>query len=195
MPQENSLQRGFKSRAEKIAADYRKKLGVLPHEPFCGFKLAEHLGIRIETPNAVFPEGTNLDDLIGVPGKDRGWSALTMKTEENQLLIIHNHLHVPARQQSNIMHELAHVLCKHEYPETVANVRLPFFMRKYDKQQEDEAECLGSVLQITRDGLVWALKKRMSIEEMATHFNASAAMVNKRINFTGVKRQLSYLNS
>jgi Zn-dependent peptidase ImmA (M78 family) len=66
-------------------------------------------------------------------------------------------------------------------------------MRDYDKQQEEEANYLGSALQITREGLLWALKKRMEISEIAEHYNASPSMVTLRINSTGVKKQLSYL--
>jgi Zn-dependent peptidase ImmA (M78 family) len=187
--QQNLLHRGFKTNAEKTALEYRKKLNLLPHDPLCGFKLAEHLEIPVHTACEIFPEGTNLDDLLE---KDKGWSALTMKTKV-RTIIIHNHLHPNVRQQSNLMHELAHILCQHKHPELQENINLPFFMRKFDKQQEDEANCLGSTLQITRDGLVWALKERMTNDQIAEYFNASAAMVTLRLNMTGVKKQLKYL--
>jgi hypothetical protein len=188
------LPRGFKTRAEKIALNYRKELNLLPHDPLCGFELAEFLNIPVHTPDLVFGEGTNLSELVGTPGKDRGWSALTMKTKINNAIIIHNHLHVATRQQSNIMHELAHVICEHVHPETEANMNLPDIMRTYDQQQEEEANCLGSTLQITRDGLVWAFKKKMTKDQIAEHFNASPQMVTLRINMTGVAKQLSYLS-
>jgi hypothetical protein len=188
------LPRGFKANAERTALGFRKTLELEPHAPLCGFKLAEHLKIPVFPATEIFPEQTNLDELVGTKNKDKGWSALTMKTAKNNTIIIHNHLHAPTRQQSNLMHELAHVICKHEQPATHKNIALPFFMREYDKQQEEEANYLGSVLQITREGLIWTLKKRMEISEIAEYFNASTAMVTLRINSTGVKQQLSYLN-
>jgi len=116
-----------------------------------------------------------------------------MKTQKSNTIIIHNHLHAPTRQQSNIMHELAHIICKHEQPDQYKNIALPFLMREFDKQQEEEANYLGSALQIPREGLIWALKKRMDVVAIAEYYTASPAMVTLRINSTGVKRQLSYL--
>ena len=194
MAKTSLLPRGFKANAERTALEIRKKLELEGHDPLCGFKLAEHLEIAVFPPTEFFPTDTNIDALVGTKSKDQGWSALTMLTGNNNKIIIHNHLHAPTRQQSNLMHELAHVICDHKHPETNRNIALPFFMRDYDKQQEEEANYLGSTLQITRDGLIWALKKRMELNEIAEHYNASAAMVTLRINATGVKRQLSYLN-
>lgn len=192
MAQTSLLPRGFKSKAEKIALEYRGRLNLLPHEPLCGFELAKHLNIAVHTPPSFFGDNTDIEALVGIPGKNSGWSALTMKTASSSTIIIHNHLHASYRQQSDIMHELAHIICKHEQVSTIDGVNLPALMRSYNKQQEEEADCLGSTLQITRDGLVWAFRNKMSIEQMTEYFNASPAMVNKRINFTGIKKQFSY---
>ena len=186
------LPRGFKAKAERTAIALRKELELLPVDSLCGFKLAEHLKISVYTPTEFFSSETNIDDLVGT---DKGWSALTMKTGKDNTILVHNHLHAPTRQQSNLMHELAHIICEHKHPVTYANITLPFFMRVFDKQQEEEANYLGSTLQITRDALVWALKKRMEIPEIAEYFMASQDMVKLRINTTGVKQQLSYLNN
>lgn len=193
MAKASLLPRGFKAKAERIAIELRKELSLLPIDPLCGFKLAEHFKITVYKPTEIFPAGTNIDELVGTATKDKGWSALTMKKENGDKIIIHNHLHGPMRQQSNLMHELAHIICDHQQPESHKGVTLPSFMREFDKQQEEEANYLGSALQITRDGLIWALKKRMEMNEIVDHFNASHAMVTLRINSTGVKRQLSYL--
>lgn len=189
------LPRGFKAKSERIAIHFRKKLELNSYEPLCGFKLADFLEIKVFQPSDIFPVDTNLDELIGTTQQDMGWSALTMQTSSNNTIIIHNNLHSSARQQSDIMHELAHIICEHKAPQAYKDINLPFFMREYDRQQEEEASYLGSTLQITRDGLLWALKKRMEPAEIAEAFNASSAMVTLRINSTGVKRQLRYLNA
>lgn len=195
MAKSSLLPRGFKANAERTTLRFRKELGLECHDPLCGFELAKHLKIAVLLPADIFPAGIDLSELVGVKNKDKGWSALTMKTAKNNTIIIHNHLHAETRQQSNLMHELAHIICQHEHPETHSNISLPFFMRDYDKKQEEEANYLGSALQISREGLIWALKKRMSNNEIANHFNASPAMVTLRINSTGVKNQLKYLFS
>jgi Zn-dependent peptidase ImmA (M78 family) len=184
------LPRGFKAEAERIALKFRKYLELEPHAPLCGFELAKHLDITVFQADHFFPTDYNISDLTG---SDSGWSALTMKNDQEKTIIIHNHLHAPSRQQSNLMHELAHVICKHEQPTYPKGIRLPFYMREFDKQQEEEATYLGSALQIPREGLIWALKKRMETNDLADHFKASPAMVTLRVNSTGVMRQLSYL--
>lgn len=194
MAKKSLLPRGFKAKAEKIAISYRKELGIQPHEALCGFVLANHLKIKVCKPLDIFPKNTNIDDLIGTPEKDNGWSALTMITGKGTKLIIHNNLHSPTRQQSNLMHEIAHIICNHEYKKLPDVLNLPSLMRDYNPQQEEEAIYLGSVLQIPREGLLWNLKQRKSYDEIADYYTASKSMVTFRVNSTGVKRQLSYLS-
>ncbi len=118
-----------------------------------------------------------------------------MKTIHKNSIIIHNHLHAPPRQQSNLMHALAHIICEHKQPSSNDCLNLPFFMRSFNKQEKEEAIYLGTVLQIPRAGLMWALKKGMLNENTAEHFKASLEMVTLRINSTGVRKQLGYLTN
>jgi IrrE N-terminal-like domain len=53
------------------------------------------------------------------------------------------------------------------------------------QQDEDEAVYLGGCLQIPRRGLLWAIQKKMTIDRIALHFNASQDMVQFRINVIG----------
>lgn len=194
MPKKKSLlPHGFKANAERISLSYRKEMDLNAYDPLCGFELAKHLNIEVYKPEQIFPPNTNLEILIGVENNDNGWSALTMNTGNGNKIIIHNNLQAPVRQQSNLMHELSHVICEHKRPNTHDNINLPFFMRDFDPQQEEEANYLGSSLQIPRDALVWAIKRGMSKEEIGNYYQASLSMVTFRINSTGVMRQLSYL--
>jgi Zn-dependent peptidase ImmA (M78 family) len=118
------------------------------------------------------------------------FSAFWMANEDGDKIIIHNNHHSLARQQSNIMHELAHIICEHEIPEDIAKLSLRFGLHYYNKKQEEEAACLGRTLQITREGLLWALRQNFSKQEIATYYNASLEMVTFRINATGVLRQV-----
>lgn len=191
MAKKSLLPHGFKAKAERISLEFRQELNLKPTDPLCGFKLAEYLSIKVYPASHFIKTPADLEKLVGTSTKDRGWSALTMKNKNQETLIIHNHLHGRQRQQSNLMHELAHIICEHEQPETTS-VSLLSYMRKYDPKQEEEANCLGAALQISREGLLWALKANMTTEEISTHFNASTEMVTFRINSTGVNRQLSY---
>ncbi|PKK36809.1 hypothetical protein BWI96_10590 [Siphonobacter sp. SORGH_AS_0500] len=180
----SNLKRGFKTRAEEMAIEYREKLGLFAWSPLDAFHLADHLGIRIYSAAEILSGSSTIKSL----SEECGWSALTMTTKANNTIIIHNPYHLPARQQSNIMHEIAHFLCEHTLPPS-RSVPLPLGMRQFDPAQEEEAICLGAAMQIAKPGLLWALKRNMSIDMMASHFNASHEMVKYRLHLTGAERQ------
>lgn len=179
--QKNHLPRGFSSKAEKIAEDYRIKLNVHPCDHLCAFKLADYLGVSVCQPHDYELDATLLERVSG-------WSGLYLINEHGEKIIIHNTLHSPARQQSTVMHELAHLLCNHPLPDDIIIPTLPF-LRRYILQHEQEAEYLGATLQITRKGLVWARRKGMAVAQIADYFKASEEMVKYRLQVSGVAKQ------
>lgn len=92
------------------------------------------------------------------------------------------------------MHELAHLICKHPLPTESALPELPF-LRRYDPQHEQEAEYLGATLQLTRKGLAWALRRSMSVAQIAEYYKASHEMVDYRLNISGVSKQFNRFKS
>lgn len=181
----NSFRRGFKTEAEKISTAYRKELGLKDYEPLCAFKLAEHLKLTIWTPDQVPGlSSQHLSMLKEPPGSDQ-WSAITLGSDNTPSTIIYNTSHSEARVQSDIMHELAHVLLEHTMGEIDTSLGLP--LRKYDQTQENEAEWLGGCLQLPKPALVkYFVFKNFSIEQIAQTFKASAAMTKYRIGVSGV---------
>ncbi len=179
------LKRGFKAESERISQRLRTELDISVNEKLCGFVLAKHLGVKIFIPKELGFSGQEEKKLL----LDSGWSAFS-SNKKGQYFIIHNNSHSPERQQSNLMHELAHIICKHEISEEKKN--LPYFMRYYDPEQEAEAEYLGAVLQLPRDGLLYHLKNGETIHEIANHFGASVKMTSFRINKSGIKKQIGY---
>lgn len=100
---------GFKKWADDTSVQFRKELGLKPQEPLCAFKLSEHLNIPILTPQLIPGMlDQHLDLLLG-NSKDQ-WSAATVPISDIKNIILHNPTHSLSRQQSNIMHELAHVI-------------------------------------------------------------------------------------
>jgi Zn-dependent peptidase ImmA (M78 family) len=187
------LQRGFKANAERKAALYRQKLGLDAYSAICAFKLAAYLNISIYPATDFLTLESEINTLSNLDDVNCGWSALTMKTKQGNTIIIHNSFHSAARQQSDVMHELAHIICEHSFLDRKYDFEIPMGMRSFNEVYEEEAKCLGATLQIPRSALIWALKRKMNNEEMAAHFNASIEMVNYRLRLTGVNRQLSYL--
>lgn len=185
MAKKATLRRGFKSEANRTAIAYRTALGLEPTDKMCGFELAKHMGVKIYT----LLDFNVLESEMHLYNE---WSAVTLPNRNGDRIIIHNHSHSPERQQSNLMHELSHIICGHKMRET--EIKFDFgLMRDFDKEQEDEANCLGGCLQLPRESLLWAIKKGMNKSDISKYYMASTPMVTKRINETGVMKQISYM--
>ena len=186
MAKNGILRRGFKSEAERLAEKYRKELGIHPCGALCAFALAEHLSIPVHSATDILKEVQYIDLLSGQNGMPNEWSALTMPTAQGHQIIIYNPYHSTARQQSDIMHEIAHVICKHTRSQSKYDFEIPMGMHEYDEVQEEEAKCLGSTLQLAKPCLLWARKRSMTTDEVALHFIASTEMVQYRTNMLGL---------
>lgn len=178
-----SFRRGFKTNAEKIAVEYRKRLGLKDFEPLSALKLAAHFEIEVLCPGEI--PGISPDCLSKLLAGADHWSAITIGREK-PTLIIYNDTHSRARTESNLMHEMAHVLLGHEMGEIDTSLGIP--LRKYDSMQENEAEWLGGCLQLPKPALLkYFVYNNFSVEQISEMFNASRAMVNYRIRVSGVK--------
>lgn len=190
LKKQGKFRRGFKKWADETAIRLRTELGLYAVSPICAFELCKHLKVSVFTPRDI--NGMTEDHLNELLGKGSdAWSAATVPLDNNSSLILHNPNHSEARQQSNLMHEIAHILCEHKIPKETIATGLSGFLRNHNDQQENEAEWLGACLQLPRPALLWALKRNMTNTEIASHFNASEEMVRYRINITGVKTQIS----
>lgn len=181
------MRRGFKAWSEKQAVYWRRKLNLPAHAYLPARDLADYHSIDVIGPA----------DIPGIAQKDvdrllirdpRGWSAVTVSVDLCTI-IISNPRHSLPRQESNIMHELAHIICGHNPIRFKQVPWFPFPFREYQKEDEEEAEWLGASLQIPRDGLMWALNRGMQQAQIEEYFKASRRMVQFRRNKTGVDIQ------
>ena len=172
------LSPGFRRRCEAIATERRGILRLRAFAPLPAKILAADLGATIFTPEAV-PHAE--PDQVAVLLNSDQWSAGVIC--KNPLWIVHNPSHAPTRRESNLMHELAHILLKHKMVGFDPKTGLP---QRRDCD-EDEATYLGGCLQIPRRGLLWAVQRKMQLPEIAAHFSASEDMVRFRSNMTGVQ--------
>jgi Zn-dependent peptidase ImmA (M78 family) len=181
------MQRGFKTRAEKTACEFRKRLNLSAYAPLRAKILLGHLKIAALEPRDI--PGLR-DEVIRetLNGSSQHWSAITIYDATGSPFIIYNSAHGPSRQESDLMHEAAHIVCEHPPGKIMRLGKMTF--RSYNKEHEEEAEWLGGCLQITRQGLLWALQRRMTTEQIAEHFGASEALARYRRNVTGVDAQL-----
>ena len=182
------FKRGFKKWADDMALKFRSELCLKPFEPLDAFLLGKHLEVPIYTPGQI--EGLSTIDLNTLSSDSSRWSAATIPISGFKNIVIHNPEHSSVRQQSNIMHELAHIICGHKVDPSNIPPQLQGLMRHHNELQENEADWLGACLQLPRPALLWALKQGMSPTSICDYFNASSDMVRFRVNVTGVNRQL-----
>jgi len=183
------MRRGFKSWAEKKSIEFRRILGLQPLSAMPALRLAAHLGVIVIGPSAI--PGIPAEVVKCLLGECRGlWSAITIVGSDN-VLIVYNSSHADTRQESDLMHELAHLICEHKPARIEPPGRFPWALRTFDLVQEREAEWLGGCLQIPRDAILFLVRRGYDNEAIAAQFAASEDMVRFRRNMTGVDKQIS----
>lgn len=185
MPSKSLFPRGFMAEAERLGERYRSELGISKFDPLDAFALADHLGVPVFSVEDAYRDNTQ-DPNYRVLSDPSRFHAMWMPNEDGDRIIIHNINQSKNRQQSNIMHELAHIIRNHEIPSAMAVLCADFGLHYYNPLHEQEAKYLGGCLQITKPGLLYALK-RFTVEEISERYTASIEMVNYRIGVSGVK--------
>jgi Zn-dependent peptidase ImmA (M78 family) len=175
-----TLKYEFKKSCEGIAIGWRSRLkNRLAFDPLPSAELLDALEISTKP----------LDKVKGISDEHRQLlfevlSAAIICIEP--IIVLYNSSHSPARHESNIMHESAHIILKH--PMMIFDPTSPKLPR--DPKCEEEAAYLGGCLQIPHRGLLWAIQKGMSTEQIADHFGASIEMVLYRANMVGQRKNI-----
>jgi Zn-dependent peptidase ImmA (M78 family) len=182
------LNRGFKSQCERRSIELRRQMGRTANEPLLSSDVAQHYNVTVWSPSEIrgIPSG-DLQHLLGAGYEE--WSGFTLRHSERDLIVVNSAQSV-RRQNSVVMHELAHIILGHELVSGVFTDNEYFVPRTYGQDQEDEAAWLGGTLLLPRSALLWMRSRRMSDEEAATHFQVSPDLLKWRIRMTGIDYQL-----
>ena len=142
---------GFKAEAERYADDYRSELSIAPHGPLCPRKLADHLCVPIfgikankRLPSEISRYWTN--------HPKNPFSGLII-SDGSYKEIHHNDGSHPRRQNSNLAHELAHVILDHDMDVPIKENG----ERAYDRTAEEEARWLGGALLLPRTSTIFMI--------------------------------------
>jgi Zn-dependent peptidase ImmA (M78 family) len=178
------VRRGFKAEAERIASSVRKKIGLRAAEPLDVVGLAQHAGATVRSA-AELTSRAKLEVLEELqPG---AFSACTFSFSD-QHIIVYNPLNNPGRRNSDIAHEVAHLLLGHELKEVQQLGGLTFF--SCDPEEEEEANWLAGCLLLPRSLLLAAARRGLDAHAIAEEFGVSDAMAAFRIRTTGVLKQV-----
>lgn len=178
-----TLRRGFKAEAERDAARVRKELGLAPHDRLDPRDLARHLGIAVV-------DASDLVDIKDLEELERlqafAFSAATFEIEDRSIVVV-SPLRTIGRQNSDIAHELAHVMLSHNLSEIREVDGMPF--RTCKPEEEEEATAFGGTLLLPRPLLLSAARRQATVDEISQQYEVTIEMARFRYNSTGVARQ------
>lgn len=194
------LRRGFKKEAETKSLAIRQQLGIDPKAACPARQVAYLYGVSVSPAQCLkglvetilsdeFPDQQLVAErmawLLGPEGK---FSAIVAVINEHKM-VLYNAAHSPARQESDIMHELAHIICQH--PGDCLQLNADIGLRRFNVEHEEEAKWLGATLQIPDQGLFSLVKAGLSNQTIADKYGASLDMVVFRRRTLGIDVRLS----
>lgn len=181
------MRRGFKTEAERIAREVRDEREVPLTEAFDPFAYATHLGIPVLSLADLEERGANARSVFYLRRVESGVFSASTVFDGAFRLIFYNDAHAPTRILNSVTHELAHGILAH-LPTPLSNA---LGQRHWDPEQEEEANWLAGALCAPRDGLLLLLARGRTPEQMARAYGVSSALLQWRLNQTGVLRQLA----
>jgi hypothetical protein len=175
---------GFvKKHVTELAYATRDELGLRPWDRLDPLVLAEHLAIPVWPLSDLRNADPTAADVFLITEKS-AFSAVTVFAGPARV-VIHNDSHSPARQASNICHELSHGLLLHEPAPALNGAGC----RDWDQVMEDQAQWMAGALLVHESGLIAALRRGKPHDMIAAQFGVSQDMISWRINTTGALRR------
>lgn len=160
-----------------------------PDAPLSSFHLATDLNVKVWSESDI--SGVSEGDLNQLCSADpESWSAFTMRVEDSHLIVYNSTQSVP-RQNSVVMHELAHIMLGHELTSATLTVGGHFVPTTYNQEQEDEADWLAGTLLLPRPSLLQIRYRDVSEIDAMEKYMVSRQMLTWRFRMTGVDHQIS----
>lgn len=175
MPQ---LRRGFITEAEWYASSYRAELDLQEHEPLCPRELAKLLGVPVLAATDVCSTAERQALL-----QSGDFHAVTAPLGKTAKFIVHNDTSALVRQNSDLMHELAHITLNHQFS-TIIGMHGD---RNFDAVLEREAEMLSGILLIPKPAAMHILTSGLATPQACNDYGVSVEMLNFRLNKSGAR--------
>ena len=178
-----SLPRGFRTEAERIAKKLRADADLGLSEPLDLRALTKSLDVRIVSAEALVPI-ERLQEIESIQAY--ALSACTFEINECPI-IVYNPIRSRPRRRSDIAHELAHIILRHDLTEIQFLDGVPFRTCRPDEEQQ--ATTLGGALLLPRPALLKEALNGATVNQVAKKFGVTKQMAQFRWNTTGVARQ------
>jgi Zn-dependent peptidase ImmA (M78 family) len=178
------MRRGFKAEAERLADRTRAQMGLQPVDRLAIRDLADYLKVEVFAADQLV-DRAKVEDLNRLqPG---AFSAATFHLPGGRTVAVYNPCNDPARTNSDIAHELAHVLLDHDIRDLQQLAGHTFFT--CDPEQEEEANWLAGCLLLPRPLLLQEAFAGADVATVATKHQVSVSMARFRLNASGVLLQ------
>jgi Zn-dependent peptidase ImmA (M78 family) len=181
------MRRGFKAEAERIASRVREEMGQPVDAALDPFLIAAHVGVQVVPADRL----VSLADLRRLADiQPDAWSAASFKKPTGQVVIVINPLSSEGRRNSDLAHEVAHLLLNHKTSSVERVGPVAFFT--CDAAQEEEANWLAGCLLLPRPVLLRAARAGTTPEALAEQCAVSVPMARFRLNASGVLIQVGH---
>ena len=181
-----ALRRGFKAEAERLAKDIWNAMRLKPGDSMDAVNLAKHVDCVVR-PADTLVDVARLKELKRI--QDDAFFACTFELPGDRHAIVYNPLMPDTRRNSDLAHEVAHIVLDHRLSRLQRLGSVAFL--SCDKQQEEEAGWLSGCLLLPRFALIHDLAKRMAHKTIAENRVLSENIVDYRVRVTGVARQFA----
>ena len=155
-----------------------------PSDPVNAVDLARHVGATVRCAD----ELTSLEKLETLEEIQPGAFSACTFTIGDKHVIVYNPLASTGRTQSDVAHEVSHIMLEHDMKSVETVGGLSFFT--CDAEEEQEANWLAGCLLLPRRLLYLAARRGLGGAEIAEAYNVSEQMASYRLRTTGVLRQL-----
>lgn len=186
------MERGFKSRCEHMARSLRGELGLDPTAALSPERLASYLNIHVWPVTALGLGPSDIEQLVHVDSN--AWSAITVAAAGREAIIT-NPNHRGGRYSSDVMHELAHLLLRHQPSTMFFAGDADLALRGYNAAAEQEANWLAATLLLPRVALVQLQRLQVPLQAACEIYVVSERLLTFRMNVTGVTQQFARGNT
>jgi Zn-dependent peptidase ImmA (M78 family) len=177
---------GFKTQAERLALEVRASMGLDWQERLDPRALAKHVGVAVFDLPEMRRLGMKEQSLRFLLGRGRREFSAALFECNGVRVIVANTAHSEGRQASNIVHEVGHLLLRHNPPTEVIEIGC----RRWDARMELEADWLAGELLVPRQAAVEVARRQIDADIAAQQFGVSRALMEWRLNHSGARRQI-----
>jgi Zn-dependent peptidase ImmA (M78 family) len=178
------MRRGFKAEAERLADRTRAQLCLQPHAPLAIRDLANHLKVEVYAADELI-DRAKIEELNALQAG--AFSAATFRLPDGRTVTVYNPCSDECRTNSDLAHELAHLLLNHDVRELQQIAGHTFFT--CNQEQEEEANWLAGCLLLPRPLLLREIYAGADMAAIAQKYNVSVPMARFRVNTSGVLLQ------